>query len=895
LVLHIAVFGPPSAERDGAPVRFDTRKAMALLAHLAVVGGPHRREALAAVLWPGSESGRARAALRRTLSAASAVGPALRLEGPLVWLDPASTTCDLALFRQFAAQDGLAGLERAAALAQAPFMAGFSLRDSPGYDDWQADTAARIDAERTAVLARLAEALASSGDVAGALVHARQRLALDPLSEPAHVAVMRLLAQDGDRAAALRQYRSLVRVLDRELGVAPLPQTSAAAEAIRAGRAQPPAAAPACPAVRPSGAPVPLVERDAVVDGLLEHWRAAAAAGSVVGLCADAGGGRSAVLARLRTEAAQAGGRVLAATGRAGESAVSLGVLAEVLGPLLLEPDVPADSAAVLSDLGPAGGVPAVAPAALERLRLQHVRRLVAGSVRPDGATLLLLDDAHLVDPTSADVLAYLLHRMPRGVLAVVSWPRHGGGQRLPRAVRAAATVEHLPPLTLAGVAELLTARGSPADPALVLGRTAGLPRLVLEYAAADGDAARFDDAREIVAVRLAEAGPLAAQVLAAAVTLAAPAPPDLLQEVAGRSEEETVEALESCVRHGLLVEAGASYHLPHELVRQVVADDLGLARRRMLHRRAAEALLARGAASAVVAARFEDAGLDQAAARHWWAAAAEAGAVAAYAEQLVHLEHASGTGWPPAPVHLASGHALLRLGRYRQALAQYELAAAALEDDPAGSAEVDRRIAQVHARLGSHDLALEHLVAAAAALEPLADPPARARVAADRGLVLLAAGDVGAAGAAARDAVRLAQEGGTAGEMAYALNVAGLSSLAAGDAPEALAAFDEAVGHSSAADPRELLIGMHANRARALLQDGRPHEALADAERALALAREAADVHLLGWVASGTADALHALGRDDEAEALLTESAAALTAVAEPAQVPQVWLLPPW
>ncbi|HSK97077.1 MAG TPA: hypothetical protein VK891_10710, partial [Euzebyales bacterium] len=65
--LALRLLGPPSIEVDGAPLRVDTRKAVALLAYIALEG-PQRRESLSSLLWPESNDGRARAALRRTLS-----------------------------------------------------------------------------------------------------------------------------------------------------------------------------------------------------------------------------------------------------------------------------------------------------------------------------------------------------------------------------------------------------------------------------------------------------------------------------------------------------------------------------------------------------------------------------------------------------------------------------------------------------------------------------------------------------------------------------------------------------------------------------------------------------------------------------------------------------------
>jgi hypothetical protein len=50
-VLTFYFLGLPRLERDGRPVEVDTRKAIALLAYLALMGN-QSRDALAALLWP---------------------------------------------------------------------------------------------------------------------------------------------------------------------------------------------------------------------------------------------------------------------------------------------------------------------------------------------------------------------------------------------------------------------------------------------------------------------------------------------------------------------------------------------------------------------------------------------------------------------------------------------------------------------------------------------------------------------------------------------------------------------------------------------------------------------------------------------------------------------------
>src|ERR1700733_6996542 len=98
-------------------------------------------------------------------------------------------------------------------------------------------------------LQRLVAACIDQGDLERATGYARRWLQLDPLHEPAHQAIIRLNGWAGQRSAAMRQYRSLIRVLDRDLAVRPLPETTRLYDEVRAGRmGHPPAASVGAPA-----------------------------------------------------------------------------------------------------------------------------------------------------------------------------------------------------------------------------------------------------------------------------------------------------------------------------------------------------------------------------------------------------------------------------------------------------------------------------------------------------------------------------------------------------------------------------------------------------------------------------------------------------------------------
>ena len=241
-LLRIRLLGPLEVEVGGRPIVVDTRKALAIIALVAAEGRPFARDELAAMFWPDADDEAARGALRRTLSALrTAVGDqGLTIDRARVALDPTTCWVDLLDLERLAASDRASDLEAAVTLARGPFLAGFALRGSPAFDDWQAARSSRVERMAGDVLDRLAEARSLAGDAAGAIEAARRRVELDPLDEPGQRRVMALLARSGDRSGAIRQYRALVALFDRELGVAPLRETTDLYEAIREDRAEPP-------------------------------------------------------------------------------------------------------------------------------------------------------------------------------------------------------------------------------------------------------------------------------------------------------------------------------------------------------------------------------------------------------------------------------------------------------------------------------------------------------------------------------------------------------------------------------------------------------------------------------------------------------------------------------
>src|SRR5258708_15016932 len=153
--LKIYLLGSPRVTLNDAPIEVDTRKAIALLAYLAVghPSGSQPRDSLAAFFWPDVDSSRAHGALRRTLSALHKAlgGVGLKIDretvslehGPDTWIDVEAFHGLLAECRTHGhpvdevCPDCLPRLAEAAALYRDDFMAGFSPRPHPAFHPWQ--------------------------------------------------------------------------------------------------------------------------------------------------------------------------------------------------------------------------------------------------------------------------------------------------------------------------------------------------------------------------------------------------------------------------------------------------------------------------------------------------------------------------------------------------------------------------------------------------------------------------------------------------------------------------------------------------------------------------------------------------------------------------------------
>ena len=333
------------------------------------------------------------------------------------WSSSTATTSaiDVRAFLAAAGGSDPGEVAQAAALWRGDLLAGFGLRDSPDFDDWQAREAERLRRVMSSACGRLVEACAAAGEIDEAVTHAERWLGLDRLHEPAHRALMRLHAQRGDRAAAVHQYRQCVRTVDEELGVAPLAETTALYEAITAGDVGLPPDAGDEPLREAVVGRYPLVGREDEVEALL----AAIRPGRVVVVEGEPGVGKTRlveeVVARLDRPA-------LMARCYDHDGDVPYGPIADLLRLAVADPatsdvlaslprPVASEAARLVPELGPtdAETPPIDGPGGEGRFLDGLARAVAAAGGVPPG--VLVVDDVQWADAATQQVLAHLVHR----------------------------------------------------------------------------------------------------------------------------------------------------------------------------------------------------------------------------------------------------------------------------------------------------------------------------------------------------------------------------------------------------------------------------------------------------------------------------------------------------
>ncbi len=976
--LAIFLLGPPRIESEGATARVDTRKATALMAYLAVTGEGQRRDGLAGLLWPDSDQVSARAALRRTLSTLNkALGrQGLVIQRETVGLDwDAGPWIDLVEFRrrlsssrdhphpsEGACDDCLSWLSEAVRLYRGDFLEGFTLRDSSVFDDWQLGQSEALRMEMAGVLERLEGIHAAKGDLKSAIDYSRRWLSLDPLDEKVHRRLIQLYAWDGQRAAALRQYRECVRILDQELGVAPLEETTRLYQTVRESRVSaPPVTARPRPVMARSQSSMatrpptdfperqrayPMVGRAAELQALIDAYRSIRDDGRLLVLTGEAGIGKTRLAEEFLSHLRAIGATTIATRCFRGETGLAYGPFVEALCAAIADTGGDgsglgwsdhwlSEAARLVPDANRAGrDIPVVPPLdspGAQRRFFEAIGHILSSISREGRPGALLVDDLHWADEASLDLLTFMVRRL-RGqpICIVATWRTEleaGGRLRglLAEAKRSgvAASVP-LTRLTLSNVTELIRgvqAAGQPPPGAIIdrlYRETEGLPFFLVEYLesrrrdrgwTADEPWEMPSGVRDLLRARLDSVSETERQLLDAAAVIGRSFDFRTLQESSGRQEEEAVAALDGLLSRDLVNElgrtdkgTGITYDFSHEQLQALVYEETSLARRRLLHRRVAEAMIARfsresdRALASTIGQHLGLAGRNEEASWYFKLAGDHAAALYANAEAMGHYRSSLVLGHrDPAGLNAAIGDLQTLGGEYGQAISSYETAASLCRPD--ALAGVEGKLGGVYLRRGDWQVAASHFEAALAGLADPGDLALRSSLHADLSLTAHRTGDADKAQEEAALALELGEEAGDPQSVAQAHNIVGILARSRGDLPAARYHLALSLDIAEHLDHSASQVAALNNLALAQWGLGELDAAIALAERALSLCSSLGDRHREAALHNSLSDLLHTSGSPDAAMEHLEQAVAIFADIGEDAGAmqPEIWKLVEW
>jgi DNA-binding SARP family transcriptional activator len=619
------------------PSAWELRRPAEIVKILALARG-HRlaRDQVVETLFGHLDPDAGAAALHKAASQARSVlgaSDAVVLQSREVALAPAAeVSTDLEHFEQAARRALDSGKKELCASAAALY--GGELLPGDRYADW-------ADARRESVRALHLTLLRRAGAWANVVE-------LEPCDERAQLSLMRLYADSGNRAAALRQFRRLREALGKELGIAPSSEAIELYESLSRG---PPTLAPLAKAEA-------LIGREVELARARGCWRKAAAGqGGILLVRGEAGIGKTRFCEQLLADAAADDATTL----RGGASEVELGAnygpVAEALDRLLLARP---DFAERLTEpaLKTMARLASAAPCWPESLSDRLDRQLVLSAVAQlltlaakERPVMFFVDDLHAADDSTLELVHYLIRmaRFDRMLIVAALRPELRPKLEQLRASllgRSAASEIELGPLSRSEITALVARVARKTMPSAVSEaiwtRAAGNPFFSEALAAAVGPEGQIEPPPGLFDVLEQGLSSLSAELYAAlecaAVLGDSFGSEDFLAFVA-HPEATALELLQAARQARLIVPSGHGFRFRHALLREAILQKLPEPRRRELEAQAALVQSRAGGSAASIATHLLRAGRDQEAARWLVQAAYDDYAVAAYASALGYLD----------------------------------------------------------------------------------------------------------------------------------------------------------------------------------------------------------------------------------------------------------------
>ncbi len=665
LSLELSLLGLARVRVNGLEVSLATRKALGLLAFLALEGTTSRSK-LADLLWSDMDENAARNNLRKEVFRLRETELRDFLEVSASSLALTNVQLDVNVFLE--AEDDVA-LEA----YNGDFLAGVEISGASAFEDWL-ETKRELFKNRFArLLAARAGKLETAGDLRAALETRLRLLETDPLQESFHREIMRLHWRLGERAPALARFEILERTLELELGLKPLPETLALFKNIETSNAEEPKLEPATSARTPALHRPPFIGRD-------DEW--AWLEGNTQGLAlvkGEAGIGKT----RLIEDFAKMHGQPITLRGFESATSTPFYPVAETLRWLLetgrlnpdsLEPVWKREAARLVPEFD-AGRNISDSPSSEGRARfIEGLSRMLLGVLQP--GDVLILDDLHWFDASSLELIAHVIRRVTNQIRIIASarmlelfenkeaktvltsLERDGLLSQLELLSFNQSDMLSLVQALSGGRAQLFSQRlhqATGGNALFALETLRGLFENQVLHQNDDGTwTSPFDTAtedytelpipqnvRDLVLSRLERLGPACTRLLEAASLAFEPFEANWLEGATALSEWENLESLERAIQATVLIPEGAGYRFGHDLTRRTLKNTLSPDRSRLIHRKFAHNLAQDNTNPAQVAEHLEGGGRESEAVAWRIKAALAAQAVFAHVEARSQYERA--------------------------------------------------------------------------------------------------------------------------------------------------------------------------------------------------------------------------------------------------------------
>ncbi len=640
--LQIQLLGNFHLLSNGEPLNaLNQGRLQSLLAYLILHrAAPQSRQHLAFLFWPDSLEAQARANLRQILHHLRQALPDaehfLQINTKTVqWLPNGPFLLDVAKFERHieqadaAAQGGDDASARAALQTAVEYYRGDLLLGC--YDEWILPEREHWQKAFIKALEQLVLLAEVQRDYGAAVDYAQRLLRYDPLHETTYRHLMRLHALTGDRASALRVYHTCATILQRELGVEPSLKTRSAYEHLLNLEAslELPSVHDAQHVTCSAQDGEQLIGRQTEWQKLQTAWRSAVNRRArflvVVG---EAGIGKTRLAEELSTWVSRQGIRTAHTRAYAAEGALAYAPVAEWLRTDTLRASWHGLDVVWLTELArilpellveqPHLTRPEPLSESWQRKRLfEALGRAVLTDNRP---LLLVLDDLQWCDRETLEWLHYLLRYAPHAQLLIIGTVRPEevtSDHPLTTLLLDLRSTEQLTELELGPLsmdettALAMQVAGQHLAPDVarrLYGETEGNPLFVVESMRAElsrgkeeaGSSPRLPDSptllpakiHAVIHRRLAQLSPTARELANLASVIGRSFTFPVLRQASDLAEDVLMRGLDELWQRRIVRELGAdAYDFSHDRIREVTQAAISQAQRRLLHRRAAQAL----------------------------------------------------------------------------------------------------------------------------------------------------------------------------------------------------------------------------------------------------------------------------------------------------------------